>query len=175
MSKNAVCLKVPKKKGETVIALASELGLLDVSLKIQRDSDSLCIPMVRQPDADELATIKSQAPDYQLENRAFAEKQPAAGTVMQTLEDKLPPHLLASLPQALDVVGDIAIVEVLPQLKPYEKLLGEAILRTHKNVRTVLAKAGAVGGTFSAARVRLRRRGTQDPYGSPRVRVPISR
>ncbi|MGA2385023.1 MAG: class I SAM-dependent methyltransferase family protein [Candidatus Bathyarchaeia archaeon] len=148
MVKTAVCLKVPKKKGETAIVLASKLGLLDKSLKIQRDSDSLCIPMVRQPFEDELAALNSQVSDYQLETRAFAEKPSAAGTVLQTLEDKLPPHLLAILPQALDIVGDIAIVEVPPELKPHEKLLGEAILQTHKNVRTVLAKAGAVGGTF---------------------------
>ena len=56
--------------------------------------------------------------------------------------------MLASLPQALDVIGDIAIIEIPPELKPYEKLIGEAILKTHKNIKTVLAKAGAISGTY---------------------------
>jgi len=60
----------------------------------------------------------------------------------------LPPHLLASLPRALDIVGDIAIIEIPAELKAHERLIGEAILIVHKNVRTVLAKAGAVSGTY---------------------------
>ena len=33
-------------------------------------------------------------------------------------------------------------------MKTYEKPIGEAILETHKNIKTVLAKAGAISGTF---------------------------
>jgi tRNA (guanine37-N1)-methyltransferase len=33
-------------------------------------------------------------------------------------------------------------------LKAYENLIGEAILKTHRNIRTVLAKAGAISGTY---------------------------
>jgi tRNA (guanine37-N1)-methyltransferase len=148
MHKTAVCVKVPKEQGEKIIALALKLGLFDKPLEIQRDEENLCIPLARQPEEDELATLKSQAPNYQLETRVFTQKHPPARTLMQALENKLPPHLLASLPQALDIVGDIAIVEIPPELKSYEKIVGEAILKTHKNIKTVLAKAGAIGGTF---------------------------
>jgi len=117
-------------------------------LEIKRDEKNLCIPLVRQPEESELAALKGQAPDYQLETKVFTERRPPARTLMQVLEYKLPPHLLASLPQALDIVGDIAIVEMPPELKLYEKIVGEAILKTHKNIKTVLAKAGAISGTF---------------------------
>ena len=53
-----------------------------------------------------------------------------------------------SLPRALDTVGDIAIIEIPPELNAHASLIGEAILKTHKNMRTVLAKAGAVSGTY---------------------------
>ncbi len=33
-------------------------------------------------------------------------------------------------------------------MKPYENLIGEAILKTHRNIKTVLAKAGAISGTY---------------------------
>ncbi|MGF3522736.1 MAG: class I SAM-dependent methyltransferase [Candidatus Bathyarchaeia archaeon] len=56
--------------------------------------------------------------------------------------------MLEALPRALDVVGDIAIVEIPPALEPHKQLVGNAILKTHKNIRTVLAKAGAVSGTY---------------------------
>ena len=87
-------------------------------------------------------------PETQLSTGFFAEKQSTAKTLMQALENKLPPNLLASLPQALDVVGDIAIIEIPPELKSYENMIGEAILKTHRNIRTVLAKAGAISGTY---------------------------
>ncbi|MDH5783462.1 MAG: class I SAM-dependent methyltransferase family protein, partial [Candidatus Bathyarchaeota archaeon] len=64
------------------------------------------------------------------------------------LEEKLSPHLLASLPHAVDFVGDIAIVEIPPELENYKRMVGEAMLSTHKRVSTVLAKSGAVGGIY---------------------------
>ena len=148
MPKTVICVRVPKEQGEKTIALAIKLGLLDKLLEIQRGEDNLRIPLVRHPEENELATLKSQVPDCQLETKAFTQKRPTARTLMQVLENKLPPHLLACLPKALDVVGEIAIVEIPPELKPHEKLVGEAILKTHKNIKTVLAKAGAISGTF---------------------------
>ena len=52
------------------------------------------------------------------------------------------------LPRALDTIGNIVIIEIPPELKAYASLIGEAVLKTHSNVRTVLAKAGAVSGTY---------------------------
>jgi tRNA (guanine37-N1)-methyltransferase len=148
MPKSTICIKVPKDQGERTIALANKLELIDKSLGIQRDEGNLCIPLIRQPEENELATLKNQVPNCQLTTSVFTEKQPPAQTLMQALEDNLPPHLIASLPQALDVIGDIAIIEIPPELKAYEKPIGQAILKTHRNIRTVLAKAGAISGTY---------------------------
>jgi tRNA (guanine37-N1)-methyltransferase len=148
MPKTTISIKLPKKQGEKAIALANKLGLIDKSLEIQRDETNLCIPLVRQPDQNELVTLKSEVPETELSTNVFAEKRPAAQSILQVLENNLPAHLLASLPQALDIIGDIVIIEIPPELKAYENLIGDAILKTHRNVRTVLAKAGAIGGTF---------------------------
>jgi tRNA (guanine37-N1)-methyltransferase len=64
------------------------------------------------------------------------------------MAEALPAHLLATLPRALDIIGDIAVVEIPPELKEYKKIVGEAVLKGHKNVRVVLAKAGKVSGTY---------------------------
>jgi tRNA (guanine37-N1)-methyltransferase len=148
MSKSTICIKVPRKRGERTIALANKLGLTDKSLEIQRDEGNICIPLIRQPDENELKTLNNEAHETQLSTIVFAEKGSTAQSLLQVLENNLPPYLLASLPQALDIIGDIVVIEIPPELKAYEKLIGEAILKTHKNIRTVLAKAGAVGGTY---------------------------
>jgi tRNA (guanine37-N1)-methyltransferase len=148
MPKSSICIKVPKKQGQKTLTLTSKLELIDKSLEIQRNEDNLCIPLVRQPQESELATIRSLIPDLQLASAVFHEKQSPAKTLIQVLSNKLPQNSLARLPQALDVVGDIIIIEIPTDLKPYETLIGEAILKTHRNIKTVLAKAGAISGTY---------------------------
>ncbi|MCW3995105.1 MAG: class I SAM-dependent methyltransferase family protein [Candidatus Bathyarchaeota archaeon] len=148
MSKTALCLKVPKNQGEKTIALVGKLGLLDKTLRIHREETTLCIPLIQQPKEIEYRELKNQVNELQITVSAFVEKMSPPKTVMQVLENHLPPHLLAVLPQALDVIGDIAIVEIPPELEPYQNLIGEAILKTHKNVKTVLAKASAITGTY---------------------------
>jgi tRNA (guanine37-N1)-methyltransferase len=149
MPKESRCLKVPKTLGEKTLAEANKLGLTDKSLQIQKDeTDFLCIPLNRDPNEEELGLLKAQVPEVELETRVFAEKKQPEKNLAEILEDELPPHLLASLPRALDVVGDIAIIEIPPELEAHKNAVGEAILKTHRNVRVVLAKAGAVSGTY---------------------------
>jgi tRNA (guanine37-N1)-methyltransferase len=64
------------------------------------------------------------------------------------LENKLPPHLIASLPRAIDFVGQIAVVEIPPELERRKEMIGEAIIKVHNQVHTVLAKSGAVEGVY---------------------------
>ena len=148
MPKTTLCIKVQKNQGQKTLTLASKLGLFDKSLEIERDESSLYIPLVKQPDGSKFAMLKAEVPDYQLRTKAFEEKIVAAESLSQVLKEKLPTDLLNILPQALDVIGDIAVIEVSTDLEPYENLIGEAILKTHRNLKTVLAKEGAISGTY---------------------------
>ena len=148
MPKTNMCIKVPKQQGETAIALTSELELIDKSLLIQKEGNALCIPLLRSPQENELSTIQKRIPTLEITTNTFREKKPSIETLMQTLEGKLPPHLLEVVPQALDIIGDIVILEIPVELEPHKTLIGQAILQTHKNIKTVLAKAGAISGTY---------------------------
>jgi tRNA (guanine37-N1)-methyltransferase len=74
---------------------------------------------------------------------------------MECLEDELAPNLLASLPHSMDIVGNIAIVEIPHELEPHKNTIGKAILVTHKNLETVLAKASAVTGEYRTREFKL--------------------
>jgi tRNA (guanine37-N1)-methyltransferase len=148
MSETSLCIKVKKIHGEKAIALANKLGISNRELKIQQNANHIYAPLVRQPEKNELAKLKTQVPDFELTTKVFTKKKQQRKTSAQLLENTLPPHLLASLPRALDIIGDIAIIEVPPELKAHESLIGEAVLKAHRNVRTVLAKASAVTGTY---------------------------
>jgi tRNA (guanine37-N1)-methyltransferase len=148
MPKPSVCIRVPKNQGEKTITLAIKLGLADKSLVIQREEDSLIIPLVREPMGIELATLKSLIPKFTIYSAVFSEKQLPPETLTQALQDKLPTDLLDSVPQAFDIIGDIVVIDIPSKLKAYQILIGEAILQTQKNVKTVLAKAGDISGIF---------------------------
>ena len=148
MPKTSVCIRTSKKNGQKIIALASKLELIDKSLEIEREQSSLSIPIVRQPQENELGVLKKEALEIQLSTAVFNEKQLQKKNLTQVLETKLPSNLIAMLPQALDVIGDIAIIDIPPELKSSENIIGEAILQTHRNIKTVLAKAGAISGTY---------------------------
>jgi len=148
MPKEWLCLRVPKVCGQHGIFFATKLRIIDRLLEIQSDANFVYIPLIRQPSAKELAELQIPVFDYSLQLHIFPEKRKQSKTVMEVLDGHLPPHLMASLPKALDVIGDIAIVEVPKELENHKKILGAAILEAHKNLRTVLAKASAVSGDY---------------------------
>lgn len=148
MQKTSICLKVPKCLGEKTLNLANKLGLTEKSLQIQKDKDYLYIPLNREPTEKENVDLKQQLLESQVSRRVFHEKNRYEKTLYETLANALPPNLLASLPRALDVVGDTITIEIPPELEDYKKTVGEAILETHRNVHVVLAKAGKIDGTF---------------------------
>jgi tRNA (guanine37-N1)-methyltransferase len=148
MPKKVRCLRVPKKQGEEAIDLTSEARVVDKELEVQRDEDFLYIPLISQPKEDTLKTLGENGVTYQILTCTFKQRKKQKPSLTEMLSTELPPHLLASLPHALDFVGDIAIIEIPQELDAHKKIIGEAILKTNKNIRTVLAKAGAISGTY---------------------------
>jgi tRNA (guanine37-N1)-methyltransferase len=148
MPKKSVCVKAPKIHGEKAIIILDKLKIATKELRIQEVNDFICIPLIHQLSKNELETLKKQVPECEVSTCTFLEKKKRQVTLTELLEDKLPPHLLASLPRAIDFVGNIAIIELLPELEHHKVFIGEAILKLHKNVQTVLAKVGAVSGVY---------------------------
>ena len=148
MSRESLCIKVPKAYGEKTIILANKLGLSDRKLVIQSDEQHVRVPIINRPSEKEMLTFKKQIPKFHLDAGVFQERTRQKETLTEVLENQLPSNLMSIAPKALDIIGNIAIVEIPPELKTFEKAVGEAILKTHKNVKTVLAKSGAIGGEY---------------------------
>jgi len=144
----APCLRIPKALGEKAIRLVRGLDLFDRELKVQQVGDYLCIPLINEPLPAEIKELESSLPESEISTHSFSERTKRPPKLVDVLENKLPPHLLASIPHAIDFVGDIAVIEIPPELVDHKKTVGEAILKTHKRVNTVLAKSGAVEGIY---------------------------
>ena len=55
------CIKIPKKKGESVRRVLLDFELLDNSLKIGSDKSFLYLPLSREPLSHELADLSVEA------------------------------------------------------------------------------------------------------------------
>ena len=69
------------------------------------------------------------------------------GSLREALAGKLEPHELRRV-RAFDIVGDIAILRLPDELLPKKKIIAEALLQVHKNVRTVLLQTSPVEGVY---------------------------
>ncbi|MEM0049513.1 MAG: class I SAM-dependent methyltransferase family protein [Candidatus Bathyarchaeia archaeon] len=142
------CIKVPKSLGEKAIRLLSKLDLLNKDLKILGLGDYLLIPIRGEPSSNILDELRRNIENLEVSFHEFPTRVREPRSVLEYLEGRLPPHLLASLPRSIDFIGDIAIIEIPEELEPYKHLVGEAILKVYKRVRSVLAKSSAVGGVY---------------------------
>jgi tRNA (guanine37-N1)-methyltransferase len=141
-------IRVPKKNGEQAIILANKLKIINKNLRIDRNKEFIYIPLESQPSEDEVETLKKEITRYKILPHDFAEKRKDLITPVDLLSEQLPAHLLTALPHAIDFVGDIAMIELSPELHAYKTNIGNAILKTHKNTKSVLTKVGAISGTY---------------------------
>jgi len=144
----AAAVKIPKKSAQKALISLRELALLNRKLKLQRQNDCLHIPLARAPTGKELEELKRSVPDLVISEHEPFESSEKPAELVDLLSVSLPPNALASLPHAIDFIGDIAVVEVPPELEVYKEVIGEAVLKTHTRVKTVLSKWGAVSGVF---------------------------
>jgi tRNA (guanine37-N1)-methyltransferase len=68
-------------------------------------------------------------------------------SLREALAGKLDPEEIRRV-RAFDIVGDIAILRLPEELLPKKKIIAEALLQVHRNVRTVLLQASPVEGVY---------------------------
>ncbi|MEM2370118.1 MAG: class I SAM-dependent methyltransferase family protein [Candidatus Bathyarchaeia archaeon] len=142
------CVRVQKRLGEKTIKMLSELNLLNKNLKILSLGDYLLIPLSEEPSGAILGELSRRIEGLEISFHDFPVRIKEPKTIADAIGDKLPPYLLASLPRSIDFIGDIAIIEMPEELEPYKHLIGEAVLRVYKRVRSVLAKSSAIKGVY---------------------------
>ncbi|UZE92083.1 MAG: class I SAM-dependent methyltransferase family protein [Methanosarcinales archaeon] len=115
-------VKVPITKGESTRKKLAELGILNKSFKIRSDNQFLYVP---------ISTRKNIPPDMEIATGEFEEAKKH-----ETIED------LLDFTPSYEIIGDIAI------LSEEDVNVARAILKIHKNVRTVLYPISSTTGEF---------------------------
>lgn len=64
------------------------------------------------------------------------------------LSETLAPEELTYVYNSYDIVGDVAIIRLTDASKQFSQIIAEAIMKVHKNVKTVLAQTSPIRGDF---------------------------
>jgi len=137
-------LNVPKTQGESAIQILSKLNLLSRKLAPQTTGDMLHVPLSRAPQPEEQKKLDRALGKQNLSKETFPSISPAVGSLEEVLARQLPSSIVSLVSKSFDVIGDIAIIELSPATEPFEKNIAEALMKVHKNVKTVYSKAGAI-------------------------------
>ncbi|MFX1319724.1 MAG: class I SAM-dependent methyltransferase family protein [Promethearchaeota archaeon] len=150
-----VCIQVDQRLGEQLRVMLVERGLLDPEFPITKEASQLCFPLRYQLTSDELHALEQETmllTQIELELEPISRKPT---DLKSTLQGILPDELLDKIPHSLDIIGEIAIVELDTELIPYETRIGEAIMMINSRVSSVYAKEGGVSGMCRLRPLRL--------------------
>jgi tRNA (guanine37-N1)-methyltransferase len=122
--------------GERVRKRLRDAGLLRPDLRVHRSGETIEIPVRSLPDPPIDGTTNSEA--------EFSAASPAPPTSYVELVD-IPEPERAGLPRAFDVVGDVVLIRIPPELGARAPAIGAALLRFVPGARVVAADRGVHG------------------------------
>jgi tRNA (guanine37-N1)-methyltransferase len=144
----ATSIKVPKHLGQMTIHLATDAQIIDTRLKIMQVEDHIHIPILNELSKLKLQSLFKHIDGMMLTINNFQERRKKPRSLQEAIQNKIPPHLSGYLPHSMDIIGRVAIIQIPPEIRNYEGLVGKAILDVHKKIKTVLVKKGAIRGSF---------------------------
>lgn len=131
---------------ELAIRILVKAEIIDRHFFVKSDDQTIVLPLVRNPTEMEIDELRKIVPGLSSGIEDFEPRTRHPRSLEEALADDLPSDSLSRLPRSFDVVGDIAILELDPELAAFETRIAEAIMEVHSNVRAVFAKSGEVSG-----------------------------
>jgi len=139
---------ISARDAELALERLREMKLQLDGFRFQRVGEVVGIPLVRSPSAQDERLLKMALGDFRIQEASFEPVLARPRNLRDAVRTVVPPNLLSQLPRSLDVVGDIAIIELSPKLESYSREVGDGILQVNQHVRLVLKKASDVEGAF---------------------------
>ncbi|MFH1055078.1 MAG: class I SAM-dependent methyltransferase family protein [Candidatus Altiarchaeota archaeon] len=138
-------LKVRREDAESVRRKLLEKSSLDKSKAVERDGEYVMFPL--------LSTVKIPGTEVVEAEGRIKTKRPAS--LAESLSGILSADELEALPSSFNVIGDIVVLE--PEGIPIDKmrLVGEAFLRTFRNIKVVALKVEQVSGEYRVPQVKV--------------------
>ncbi len=132
----ALALVVPRSSGESVRRALADVGALRTDLEILVEGDRIAFPLA--------PGVPVPSDSGALEEREFSVRSAAPSLEFRDLLG-WPPAEKALVPRSFDVVGDIVLIRLPPELEPRRQEVGEALLAFVPGSRLVGVDRGVDG------------------------------
>ncbi|MBR9707656.1 MAG: class I SAM-dependent methyltransferase family protein, partial [Candidatus Diapherotrites archaeon] len=139
-------IKTELKQAENVRRYLITNNLLDLAKTTYKTQETIIFPvteLVTPADIEALKKLNAEVIKHEFKTRERHYKN-----IKDYLENKLSEKEFEKLNRAFDVIGDVAIIEIPYELEPKAKVIGQAILDVHSNIRIVCKKEGEHKGEF---------------------------
>lgn len=140
-----IVIKVPLKEAQRIKNYIKKNKLIDYNYLTSKDSKFIYFPVKEK--TKELA-------EFTIVKKKLKKQERKETKLKKYLEEKLTPSELEKVKTSFEVVGDIAIVEIPSGMENKEKILAHFLLDSHKNIKTVLKKAGIHTGEFRTQKMK---------------------
>ncbi|MHA2059922.1 MAG: class I SAM-dependent methyltransferase [Candidatus Ranarchaeia archaeon] len=119
--------------------------------------DSLVgFPLTRSLSSKELHSLRNKVnQDLAVDTLELLKSHATPRSISEALEEaeiKIPPDLLEFIPRAIDMIGDIGIIELENEVLPYSKAIGDAFLQVNPRLKTIFQKASPIKGVHRTRR-----------------------
>jgi len=142
-AEKTIVLSVPLKNAEKIRKYLREKNLLRNDLEIQRDEKFVYFPIIER---------FKELTSYTTTEKQFKKKEIKPKSYKEIL--KVDKKIKQGLPSSYDIVGDIALIKLPKNIISQQKEIGQAIIKSNKNIKTVCI-VEPVSGEFRVRKVKV--------------------
>lgn len=135
-------IKVPRERAESIKRKLMSMNMLDIGYKPIRRGEWVYFP-IKAVDEELIKLVSEHG--LEIEKVSFEPRRPKPHSLKESLKDIIPRDLLSLVPSSYDLIGDLILIELPPELESYSGIIGEALMRLHPRVKSVLAKGETIG------------------------------
>ncbi len=134
--------KIPLKQAQKAKQDLLSKDLLDHTRKPMKEKGFIYFP------------LKNKTKEYVVVEKELENNKPKIPSLEQALTKVLSEKELEDFQTGIDIIGDIAIIDIPLDLRSKEKLIGNTVLKTLKSVNTVLRKTEEYKGKYRVRKLK---------------------
>lgn len=137
-------IKITKKNANEVRKSLIKENQINKDYKLHNDKENVYIPLIDNYDTCLLETLQKKYL-ITLNDYDFIPYQHKAKNFVEYLKDKIPENELEEIRKSFDIIGDIVILEIPPELESEKEIIAKAVLKFTKR-RSIYYKKSKVQG-----------------------------
>ena len=142
------CIRINKRFGTAAIQILKSWDIYSSDKKIKVENVFLNIPLKRKLSQKEFNFLKERFSDIEECFDLFEVKASRHKNLREVLKDKLSPEELKFVHRSFDVIGDLAIIDVPPNIEHLKQLIGESLISINPSIKGVFIRKSKTSGTF---------------------------